>query len=124
MHKAPVLGRTDLDELIALAGGDAAALKLLEIDARTLRRWRSGQKVPQTALKLLWYAGPQGRVAADTDLFNEVRLLRVLVSATDRQARIPVEAQKFLASLGVAAGTASTSDYPPSPEPIPVPPES
>jgi hypothetical protein len=99
MHKAPTLCRGDLDELIALVGGDAAALKLLDMDARTLRRWRAGQKIPSQALKLLWYAGPQGRQAADADLYNEVRTLRVLANALDRQGKISTEAERFLASL-------------------------
>lgn len=100
MYKPPHLGRADLDELVALAGGDAVVLSLLAINERTLRRWRAGHTaIPQACLRLLWYAGPHGRQAADADLFNEVKLLRTLTNAVDRQSKIPMEAERFLESL-------------------------
>ncbi len=40
--------------------------------------------VPQMALKLLWYASPYGRAAADSDLWNELVMLRSLTGAMDR----------------------------------------
>jgi hypothetical protein len=102
MYKPPHLGRNDLDELVALAGGDAAVLSLLDIHAKTLKRWRAGATaIPQASLKLLWYAGPHGRQAADADLYNEVKLLRTLTNSIDRQHKIPQEAEQFLQSLGV-----------------------
>jgi hypothetical protein len=100
MYKPPHLGRADLDELVALAGGDAAVLSLLDINERTLRRWRQGHTaIPQSALRLLWYAGPRGREEAATDLFNEVKLLRTLTNSIDRQQRIPAEADAFIEAL-------------------------
>jgi len=104
MYQPPHLQASDLDDLIVLVGGDRAACRLLDITPRTLRRWRHGHyPTPAMALKLLWYAGPWGRQAAGIDLFNEVRLLRVLVSATDRQAKAPVEADRFVAQLQSAS---------------------
>jgi hypothetical protein len=100
MYKPPHLGRADLDELVALAGGDAACLRLLDIHAKTLKRWRAGATaIPQASLKLLWYAGPHGRQAADADLYNEVKLLRTLTSSIDRQQKIPMEADAFIEAL-------------------------
>lgn len=128
MFAPPPLGRNDLDQLVAFAGGDKAACRLLDITARTLRYWRAGQRaVPQSALRLLWYAGPHGQHAAAEDLFNEVRMLRLLASALDRQRRIPAEAERFLASLRGAvapADTAAASDYQEPPAPTPSPPAS
>ena len=99
MYAPPPLHSGHLDDLVALVGGDARACKLLDITPRTLRRWRQDYPAPQMALKLLWYASPWGQQAAEVDLFNEVRLLRVLVSAEDRRGRLPVEAEEFLKQL-------------------------
>lgn len=87
MYGPPALGSNDLDTLIHWLGGDNLACKLLDITPRTLRRWRAQDyPVPQMALKLLWYAGPLGRQAADADLYNEVRLLRSLTGLQDRES--------------------------------------
>jgi len=100
MLAPPKLCRADLDELVALAGGDAAALKLLDVHAKTLKRWRAGATpIPTAALRLLWYAGPHGRFAVDADMSNEIRLLRLLANSLDRQGKIPAEAERFMEAL-------------------------
>lgn len=100
MYSAPALHIGHLDDLITLVGGDAAACRLLDITPRTLRRWRAHDyPPPQMALKLLWYASPWGQQAAEVDLFNEVRILRLLTNSLDRQTKLPVEADRFLAQL-------------------------
>lgn len=100
MYAAPALQSSDLDDLIVLCGGDKAACRLLDITPRTMRRWRHGYyPVPQMALKLLWYASPWGQQAASIDLFNEVKVLRLLANAEDRRSKLPVEADRFLEVL-------------------------
>lgn len=108
MYTAPQLHASDLNDLIVLVGGDRSACALLDITPRTLRRWRCGAyPTPQMALKLLWFAGPWGRQAADIDLFNEVKLLRTLVNAVDRQSKRPLEADQFVERLKAASPAAA-----------------
>ncbi len=104
MYGPPALGSSDLDTLIQWLGGDTLACQLLDITPRTLRRWRARDyPVPQMALKLLWFAGPLGRQAADADLYNEVRLLRSLAAVQDRETSVQVSTDEALARLSARA---------------------
>lgn len=111
MYGPPALGSSDLDTLIHWLGGDNLACALLDITPRTLRRWRARDyPVPQMALKLLWYAGPLGRQAADADLYNEVRLLRSLTAVSDQETGAQVLTDEALERLSARAA--------PSPSPV------
>lgn len=75
MFGPPALMPHDLADLIASLGGKKAAARLLGAQEAQLDQWLTGHDAPQMVLRLLWYAGSDGRYAAEIDLANELRAI-------------------------------------------------
>ena len=88
MFGPPALMPDAIADLVAGIGGPSAAAGMLCIPSAELARWLEAGDAPQIALRLLCYAGPDGRVAAQLDLENELR-----ATAAERDALIS-EAQR------------------------------
>lgn len=73
MYGPPRLMPSDLDELVCRVGGARQAARLLGITPEIVADWDRSDGAPQMALRLLWYAGPDGRAAALLDTENELR---------------------------------------------------
>jgi hypothetical protein len=72
---------SDLAELVCRVGGAKQAARLLGITPEIVVDWERNEGAPPMALRLLWYAGPDGRAEALVDMHNELRAV-----ATDRDA--------------------------------------
>jgi hypothetical protein len=81
MYAPPRLSGEDLPELLRLVGRQLA-IKLCDVNERTLRRWlEDPAAVPLCALRLLWYASAWGRDEAALDIATELHLVRQQVAA-------------------------------------------
>ncbi len=73
MYGPPKLTPSDLAELTCRVGGAKQAARLLDVTPETLLDWERNDGAPLMALRLLWYAGPDGRAEALLDTENELR---------------------------------------------------
>ena len=73
MFSPPKLMPSDLADLVCRVGGARQAARLLSITPETLVDWGRDEGAPPMALRLLWYAGPDGRAASLVDMENELR---------------------------------------------------
>lgn len=104
MYAPPPLGSADALDLIQLNGGPGSAARLLGVSPRQMRRYLAGARVPLAHLRLLWYASPHGRAAAEIDAVNELRLRWSLAAALEREnARLRAQ----LVRAGLVRPTAS-----------------
>jgi transcriptional regulator with XRE-family HTH domain len=83
MYGPPGLMPSDLAELVCRVGGAKQAARLLGITRETVVDWERNQGAPPMALRLLWYAGPDGRAEALRDMENE---LQAVAAARDAAA--------------------------------------
>ena len=75
MFSPPKLMPSDLADLVCRVGGARQAARLLSITPESVVDWKRNDGAPVMALRLLWYAGPDGRAAALVDLENELRVV-------------------------------------------------
>lgn len=73
MYDPPRLMPSYLAELVCRVGGARQAARLLGVNPETLVAWERSEGAPPMALRLLWYAGPDGRAEALRDTENELR---------------------------------------------------
>ena len=101
------LSGAHLESLIAAAGGTRAALDLLDVTERTLRRWRAAEDAPRAVLRLLWYASPAALECASDEL---ARALQFACIERDAVARKNAELAALLA-LAATSSPASAIRY-------------
>jgi len=83
------LSGAHLPELIDGAGGLRAALHLLDVTDRTMRRWLAAGDAPVAVLRLLWYASPLARHEAARDVAFELGIIaRQRDALSDENARL------------------------------------
>jgi hypothetical protein len=99
MYGPPRFLGGELAELVCRVGGEPAACRLLTVSRRTLRHWRRIERAPLWALRLLWYAGPDGRHAAAIDAENELRTALGLADALQAE----LQAARSAAAAAAAA---------------------
>lgn len=83
MYGPPKLTPSDLPDLACRVGGARQAARLLGVTSVTLLEWERTEGAPLMALRLLWYAGPDGRAEALLDTENELRAV-----AAERDAAV------------------------------------
>lgn len=73
MFGPPKLMPSDLADLVCRVGGARQAARLLGITPEAVIEWERNDGAPVMALRLLWFAGPDGRAEALLDTENELR---------------------------------------------------
>jgi hypothetical protein len=93
---------SDFSELVCRVGGAMQAARLLGTTSKNVADWERSDRAPQWALRLLWYAGPDGRAAALLDTENELRAVvaerDALASESKRRAALLDERRAALAA--------------------------
>lgn len=85
MFGPPALQPDILQDLVARYGGRRTAARLLGVAEAELTRWLQRGNAPPMALRLLWYAGPDGRAEALADIENELSAVAAARDAADAE---------------------------------------
>jgi len=112
VYGPPPLDNSSFEDLITQLGGQRPAARLLGVEIHRLQRWKSWRGASQMALKLLWYAGPAGREAANQDLVKELQLVMserdALVRERKQRLQLTDEARS---SLGAKIKALEAENY-------------